>query len=766
MKKLSASQILLSVIFCPLFVITHEEVFGGHYGIPKQEHKHPIEPPCAVCPRNGVCVPKIQCPAHVRPGAYNPRCHLDKQHIGICCFTGYSHAAEFELIPEISKDDIKAVHNISKQRLDNWIKRADLAKINIDKSQEYIHHHVATNKETNDLGHGGLMNVFAAQELRTRLDITEEDLALAFTRNIDGPFCPLPPTCPAVPSKYRRVDGNCNNKQQPSWGAALTGYERILPPDYRDGIWAFRLSITGSPLPSARDVSSSLLVDRSHPSRSHNLLFMQFGQFLAHDVSAGVLFSTANGSALSCCLADGTHLPIEHQHWACEGIDVSPKDTFYGQFNKRCMNFVRTQLAPSADCSVGYAKQMNGATHYIDLSPLYGSSLKKLQELRVAGGRLKSFHDFGRTLPPLTDRKECLIEKHGAACFDSGDNRGNQIISLTAMHTLFLREHNRIARALSLINSEWDDERIFNEARRIVQAEFQNIVYYEWLPLLLGPKIMRLFKLSSPKGYSSGYNPSINPSTTAEFAAAAMRFGHSTVDNNIMIPQSGDVVETLPISEVMYQPSRMRFKPFLDRILIGMSWQPMQNVDPLISSSLSKYLFHGGHPHGLDLAAINIQRGRDYGLRSYNDYRKLIGLEPIEFTQYSLNVAKRLAIVYHSPQDIDLWIGGLLEKPIDGGLVGPTFAQILADQFTRFKRGDRYFFDYGPDVNPGAFTIGQLLEIKKVTFARIICDNSDHIELENQAPDAFLRADLPGNEPIRCDSPQIPAIDLRIFKDI
>lgn len=71
--------------------------------------------------------------------------------------------------------------------------------------------------------------------------------------------------------------------------------------------------------------------------------------------------------------------------------------------------------------------------------------------------------------------------------------------------------------------------------------------------------------------------------------------------------------------------------------------------------------------------------------------------------------AHRLSAVYQSPEDMDLWIGGLLEEPVEGGVVGATFANILADQFSRFKRGDRYFYENGPDVNPGAFTPSEFL---------------------------------------------------------
>lgn len=68
----------------------------------------------------------------------------------------------------------------------------------------------------------------------------------------------------------------------------------------------------------------------------------------------------------------------------------------------------------------------------------------------------------------------------------SGDFRANQIITLTAVHTLFAREHNRIAHILSEINPRWSDELLFYETRRIIIAKLQHIVYKEWIPLAIG----------------------------------------------------------------------------------------------------------------------------------------------------------------------------------------------------------------------------------------------------------------------------------------
>ena len=74
--------------------------------------------------------------------------------------------------------------------------------------------------------------------------------------------------------------------------------------------------------------------------------------------------------------------------------------------------------------------------------------------------------------------------------FLCGDVRCNEQISLSVMHTIWLREHNRIARVLGGLNPYWDDERIFQEARRIIGALIQKITYVDYLPNVLGPEVL------------------------------------------------------------------------------------------------------------------------------------------------------------------------------------------------------------------------------------------------------------------------------------
>lgn len=98
--------------------------------------------------------------------------------------------------------------------------------------------------------------------------------------------------------------------------------------------------------------------------------------------------------------------------------------------------------------------------------------------------------------------------------------------------------------------------------------------------------------------------------------------------------------------------------------------------------------------------------------------------------------------MYEHPDDVDLWIGGLVESARDDALVCPTFGDIIADQFSKFRQGDRYFYEHSPEINPGAFTVEQLAEIKKTSLARLVCDNSD--TLQAQTPKVFIRPEVPG----------------------
>lgn len=340
------------------------------------------------------------------------------------------------------------------------------------------------------------------------------------------------------------------------------------------------------------------------------------------------------------------------------------------------------------------------------------------------------------------------------------------MVSLVVIHTIFMREHNRIAKILQRLNPYWNDETVFLEARRIVAAELQVITYKEFLPAVLGDATARRFSLVPSDGaHRNDYDENVRPSVTNEFASAAFRL-HSSVDGSLKIYGTRKMEEIIDIPEVMFYPARMRKREFLDEMLNTLTTEPMQDVDGFLPDALTKYMFRAGNPFGVDIASLNIQRGRDHGLRPYNDYRELIGEKRFEDFREFGRYSEKLRRLYSSVDDVDLWVGGLLEPKETGSVLGVTFRNIIADQFSRLKRGDRYFFEYDSKVNPGFFTPEQVVELKKASMSRIICDNRDGILLAKQALNAFKAPGINGNDLYDCSGRDIPRVNLNLWRSL
>ncbi|CAH1257377.1 PXDN [Branchiostoma lanceolatum] len=342
-------------------------------------------------------------------------------------------------------------------------------------------------------------------------------------------------------------------------------------------------------------------------------------------------------------------------------------------------------------------------------------------------------------------------------CSQAGDVRVNEQPGLTSMHTVFLREHNRIARQLSTINRLWNGDRVFLETRKIVGALMQKIVYGEDLPHVLGPDAMVRFNLSlTEDGFYQGYDENANPTISNAFSTAAYRFGHSLVDDKFTRATPDYTPGTkcpIQLALSFFNPSHIfdNDQGGPDSIIRGLISQSSELFDRFMVSGLTKHLFADPPGSvGLDLAALNIQRGRDHGLPGYNAWRERCGLhrahgfDDLEAEIPDWVTRHRLSSVYTDVDDIDLFAGGLAEKSVPGGVVGPTFACLIGMQFRELRMGDRFWFE-----NSGQFTPDQLAEIKNTTLARILCDNTDGTT--HMQPDVFT---LPrtGNEMVACSS--------------
>lgn len=116
-------------------------------------------------------------------------------------------------------------------------------------------------------------------------------------------------------------------------------------------------------------------------------------------------------------------------------------------------------------------------------------------------------------LPLKQNDTNCQLPKNSQMkCFLGGDSRVNEVTDLAVLHAAFLREHNRIAKELSRLQPSWNDEKLYQETKRVVVAQFQHIIYKEFLPLILGPKAFEHFGLKVSRGFTDVYNPIIDVS--------------------------------------------------------------------------------------------------------------------------------------------------------------------------------------------------------------------------------------------------------------
>ncbi|VDO49157.1 unnamed protein product, partial [Onchocerca flexuosa] len=266
-----------------------------------------------------------------------------------------------------------------------------------------------------------------------------------------------------------------------------------------------RISINGSTLPSARKISHSLITEPIDPHISCSMMIAQWAMFINEDiVHAGIttLYEGNQSKPLLCCNQQYTHPE-------CYPIEVDKNDTIYST-HTRCLPYVRTATSPRENCSLGPREQVNQATSFLDASHIYGSTMERANKLRAyQNGLLLSQQNskyHATLLPNITDGT-CWNNGSSQKCFLAGGEFTNLFPTQTVLHTIWLRQHNNIAKQLKAINIGWDDEKLFQEARRIVVAQIQHITYNEFLPIIIGKNRLRQYdiKLRS-NDYDSDYN--------------------------------------------------------------------------------------------------------------------------------------------------------------------------------------------------------------------------------------------------------------------
>ncbi|KAM5135419.1 LOW QUALITY PROTEIN: peroxidasin homolog [Mantella aurantiaca] len=571
--------------------------------------------------------------------------------------------------------------------------------------------------------------------------------------------------------RYRTYDGTCNNLRHPMWGASVTAFQRLLKPAYQNGFNHPRGASDESgvlPLPLPRLVSTTMIgTETITPDAQYSHMLMQWGQFLDHDLDQTIpALSMSRFSDAAPCSQVCTNDP------PCFPITMPENDPRLK--NGDCMFFARSSPVCGSGVtsllldSTYYREQVNMLTSYIDASNVYGSSEQESLELRdltnqrgllKVGGVMSS----GKQMMPSAHGPptECMRDERESSvpCFLAGDHRANEQLGLTAMHTLWFREHNRIAEHLLKLNPHWSGDKIYHEARKIVGAQMQHITFTQWLPKILGEAGMRML------GEYKGYNPNVNSAIFNAFATAALRFGHTLINpilyrlNETFQPiQQGH----LPLHKTFFSPFRLLQEGGIDPVLRGLFGVAgkMRVPTELLNLELTEKLFAAVHTVSLDLAAINIQRGRDHGIPPYNDYRVFCNLtsaqdfEDLKNEIKNQDVRQKLRSLY-DPKNVDLFPALIVEDLVPGSRVGPSLMCLLVTQFKRLRDGDRFWYS-----NPGVFTPAQLTEIKQASLARVLCDNGDHIQ--HVQDDVFQVAVFP-RDMRSCGD--IPGLDLSFWKE-
>jgi Ca2+-binding RTX toxin-like protein len=477
--------------------------------------------------------------------------------------------------------------------------------------------------------------------------------------------------------EFRTIDGTGNSLSAPGLNAKGAALARLAPARYADGA----AEMLGGPNP--RTISNVVVGqgEAATPNaQSLSGMMYAWGQFIDHDLDrtpsdrvTDISIAVPAGDGV---FADGTRI-----------------------LQTRTLKAVGTGTDAAHP-----AAAVNAVTGWLDASMVYGSDAATAALLRGAGGKMLT--SAGDNLP--------IAEGPGGPAVLAGDVRAAENPSLTSLQTLFVREHNWQVDRLAAQDPTLEAEALYQAARAIVAAEIAHITYAAFLPHLLGAGAIAPY---------AGYDPAADARITHEFAGAAYRWGHSTVSNETeRKDELGHVTgPDLGLRDVFFlTPEAFVADGGAGGFLRHLATDRSQAMDARIVEDLRNFLADADV--GQDLAALNINRGRDLGLPTLNGLRAVLGLAPYtDFDQVTGDAATvaALRLVYATVDDIDLWTGGLSEALLPGAFLGETFRAVLVKQFTALRDGDRLYYE-----NQG-FDPQTLAEIRATTLSDIVRRNTD-----------------------------------------
>ncbi|MGK0379136.1 MAG: hypothetical protein ACJA1Z_002960 [Patiriisocius sp.] len=509
----------------------------------------------------------------------------------------------------------------------------------------------------------------------------------------------------AVSQENRSYDGIDNNIANPLWGAAETNFRTFTTVAYSDGI-----SEPGAPdRANARTVSNALGSQEEFLANELNLsdYVWGWGQFIDHDINLN---------------DDEPTEPLNIMVPSCDPM-----------FDPACTgtNEIRMFRSISDDATgtsvANPRRHVNAITSYIDASMVYGSDEVRVAWLRTGvDGLFKTSAANGLPWNTVDGQFDSAIDTTAPFMivdgpevpekfFVGGDVRVNEQPGLACFHTLMVLEHNRQAVLLKIDNPSWNDEEIFERARKIVGGIVQAITYEEFLPTI-GVQLPAY----------TGYDTSVDASIINVFSAAGYRFGHTMVNGRLIrMEENGDDFNfgAIDLRDGFFNPDILRTEGGVSPFFRGMAAQKHQLIDPLIMNDLRNFLFGPPGSGGIDLLATNFSRARERGVADYNTIRVDIGLAPhatLADLTSDIVLQTKLSTVYDDINDIDPWIGFMSEDHLPNAILGEGLNQLFMMQFAALRDGDRYYYENDP-----ALSQEEIAEIKNTTLSQVLLRNTD-----------------------------------------
>ncbi|XP_051976031.1 dual oxidase 1-like [Xyrauchen texanus] len=542
----------------------------------------------------------------------------------------------------------------------------------------------------------------------------------------------------AITWEVQRYDGWYNNLAYHDRGTSDAALVRLLPAQYADGVY---LPLQELHLPNPRSISNTAMRGQSSlmSYRNRTVLSVAFGYHVWSEISE---------SRRPGC-------PPEFMH-----IEVQKEDPVFGSNTSKpvLLQFQRAAWDSSTGKSPNNPRtQVNHVTAWIDGSSIYGSSsswcdaLRKFSNGLLASGSSQDMPRRSSSGYLMWSAPDPTTSAGSLGLYDFGNAWANENIFSVTEGIIWFRYHNYIASKLLQEHPTWSDEELFQNARKRVIATFQNIAFYEWLPAYLGTNMTPY----------SGYQKYVDPGISAEFEAAAVRFGltlappgvykrNRTCHYQSFVNSDGSKYPGLRLCNTFWKRNNpnLNSSQDVDELIMGMASQIAEREDNIIVEDLRDYMYGPMRFSRSDAVALTIQRGRDFGLPSYNQVREGLNM-PLVNTWEEINpklnntkMLRELAFLYDNDiSRLELFVGGLLESQ-EGP--GPVFSAIILDQLERIRNSDRFWFE---NRQNGLFTEEEIQAIRNTTFHDVLLTVTNAEEGDIQKNVFFWENDDPCPQP-------------------